>query len=516
MTMPENAITKPLLPWMIAAALLLAAPMAAQAQDASAADAEVPAESERAEEPMALADLIEQVESAVVRISTDRGIGSGFLADGRGLVVTNFHVVFRARRATVVFANGRSLEVAGWAAVSPEKDLAVLRVRSDEPLPTIPLRAELPRKGESVVAFGAPLGLDFTVSQGIISALRTSESLRKVIPGMFGPSAFDPDTQWIQTTTPISPGNSGGPLVDEQGRVVGVNTASRSDGQNLNFAVASTEVASLLSKVSDTFLPLPVEGRPGVEAFEPPAVPSAYEEFDYAPGGADLLGQTGAEGFDDAAWFPAGFNAPTYANFKIAEGSLTFSSLATAGNRVRTEATPRIAGLGRRLAAPIRADLTTTLYLSFLVRPEDDGGGFLNGFFGVYLDGPGSADLFIGAGGSPRTYRLETRGGSGRACSGVSPVAGETALLVVRADLQPGRDVFTLYVNPEPGEPEPIAGSVKEDLDIGSFQTLVIYSTGAFSLDELRIGATYDQVTPTAAEAPSGPDKARAAEESTP
>ncbi len=503
--MPDNAIAKTLLPWMIVAVLLLAAPMAAAADDAADADPEgdavaADAESEHLEQPMPLADLIEQVESAVVRISTDRGIGSGFLVDGSGLVVTNFHVIFRARRATVVFANGRSLEVAGWAAVAPDKDLAVLRVRSEQPLPTIPLRAELPRKGEAVVGFGAPLGLDFTVSQGIVSALRTSEELRKVIPEMFGPSAFAPNTQWIQTTTPISRGNSGGPLVDEQGRVVGVNTASRSDGQNLNFAVASTEIGSLLSDVSDTFLPLPVEGRPGVKAFEPPATPAAYEGFDYAPGGADLLGQGGGEGFDDAAWFPSGFNAPTYANFKIAEGSLAFSSLATAGNRVQTEATPRIAGLGRRLATPIRAEQTTTLYLSLLVRPEDDGGGFLNGFFGVYLDGPGSADLFIGAGGSPRTYRLETRGGRGLACSGVSPVAGETALLVVRAGLQPGRDVFTLYVNPTPGAPEPISGTLKEDLDVGGFQTLVIYSTGAFSLDELRIGATYDQVTPTVPE----------------
>ncbi len=499
--MLDKAIAKTLLPWMIVAALLaalLAAPMAAGADDGPAAAAEGDAESEHPAQPMPLADLIEQVESAVVRISTDRGIGSGFIVDGRGLVVTNFHVVFRARRATVVFANGRSLEVAGWAAVAPDKDLAVLRVRSEQPLPTIPLRAELPRKGEAVVGFGAPLGLDFTVSQGIISALRTSEELRKVIPEMFGPSTFAPNTQWIQTTTPISPGNSGGPLVDEQGRVVGVNTASRSDGQNLNFAVASTEIGSLLTDVSDTFLPLPVEGRPGVKAFEPPAAtPSAYEGFDYAPGGGDLLGQGGGEGFDDAAWFPSGFNAPTYANFKIAEGSLAFASLATAGNRVQTEATPRIAGLGRRFATPIRAEQTTTLYLSLLVRPEDDGGGFLNGFFGVYLDGPGSADLFIGAGGSPRTYRLETRGGRGLACSGVSPVAGETALLVVRADLQQGRDVFTLYVNPEPEAPEPISGAVKEDLDVGGFQTLVIYSTGAFSLDELRIGATYEQVTPT-------------------
>ena len=512
--MLDKATAKTLLPWMIAAALL-AAPMAAGADDATAAGDEVRAESERAEEPMPLADLIEQVESAVVRISTDRGIGSGFVVDGRGLVVTNFHVVFRARRATVVFANGRSLEVAGWAAVAPEKDLAVLRVRSEQPLPTIPLRAELPRKGEAVIGFGAPLGLDFTVSQGIISALRTSEELRKVIPEMFGPSAFAPNTQWIQTTTPISPGNSGGPLVDEAGRVVGVNTASRSDGQNLNFAVASTEIGSLLSDVSDTFLPLPVEGRPGVKAFEPPGTPFAYEGFDDAPGGADLLGQSGGEGFDDAAWFPAGFNAPTYANFKIAPGSLAFASLATAGNRVRTEATPRIAGLGRRFATPIRAEQTTTLYLSLLVRPEDDGGGFLNGFFGVYLDGPGSSDLFIGAGGSPRTYRLETRGGRGLACSGVSPGAGETALLVVRADLQPGRDVFTLYVNPEPGAPEPISGAVKEDLDIGGFQTLVIYSTGAFCLDELRTGATYEQVTPTSPEAPSEPDQARDPETST-
>jgi hypothetical protein len=78
--------------------------------------------------------------------------------------------------------------------------------------------------------------------------------------------------------------------------------------------------------------------------------------------------------------------------------------------------------------------------------------------------------------------------------SAVTPVVGETVLLVVRADLQPGTDVFTLYVNPDPCQPEPASGVVKSDLDLGDVSAIVIYSTGAFSLDELRLGSTFEAV----------------------
>ncbi|HEU5311591.1 MAG TPA: hypothetical protein VFV24_09085, partial [Candidatus Eisenbacteria bacterium] len=225
----------------------------------------------------------------------------------------------------------------------------------------------------------------------------------------------------------------------------------------------------------------------------------ANEHFDYTPAGADLLGQNGGLGFD-GPWFPSGFNAFFHDTYDIAEDSLHFGDLAVTGNRTESGPTFAIAGLGRNLTVPIPADAATTKYLGLLLRPEGTlGEGALNGFFGVYLDGNGNSDLFVGKPGSDPTgeYVIEDRGGSGQVSSGVVPVVGETVLLVVRADLQPGTDTFTLYVNPDPCGPEPASGTVKSDLDLGDVSALVIYSTGAFSLDELRLGSSFESVMRT-------------------
>ena len=85
------------------------------------------------------------------------------------------------------------------------------------------------------MAFGAPLGLSFTSSKGIISALRKEEEMRD-------PLGADVKGNWLQTDTPISPGDSGGPLVDRYGRVVGMNTMQLTSGQNLNFAVSAQDI----------------------------------------------------------------------------------------------------------------------------------------------------------------------------------------------------------------------------------------------------------------------------------
>ena len=91
---------------------------------------------------------------------------------------------------------------------------------------------------------------------------------------------------------------------------------------------------------------------------------------------------------------------------------------------------------------------------------------------------------------------IENRGGFGQVSSGVATVAGQTAFLVVRADFLAGNDLFTLHVNPAPGAPEPTTGVLKSDLNLGSVSRIGIYSTGAFSVDEIRLGATYEDVTP--------------------
>jgi len=92
---------------------------------------------------------------------------------------------------------------------------------------------------------------------------------------------------------------------------------------------------------------------------------------------------------------------------------------------------------------------------------------------------------------------LETRGGFGQVPSGTSTDVGHTALLVVKAQFLPGNDIFTLYTNPKPsGGSEPSGGAVKSDLDLGVVSKVGIYSSGAFTVDEIRIGTSYDDVVP--------------------
>ena len=229
-----------------------------------------------------------------------------------------------------------------------------------------------------------------------------------------------------------------------------------------------------------------------------------HEPFDYSPPGADLLGQGGGTGFL-GPWYASGFNAPIHDSHDIAAGSLSLDGGDGTGGRVRSASTNAISGVGRDLLSPIGTNDFATFYWSFLVRPEGTlGGGALNGFFGVYLDGTGDSDLFVGKPGSDPIgrYVLENRGGAQQVQSGASPVIGETALLVVRADMRPGPDAFTLYVNPNPCLSEPATGTVKSDLDLGDVASLVIYSTGEFSLDELRAGFTFESVVTCAANEP--------------
>ena len=107
-------------------------------------------------------------------------------------------------------------------------------------LPALELADALPRKGESVVTFGAPKGLSFSASEGIVSAVREGKELTDYVEGLPG--------TWIQTTAPISSGNSGGPLVKRDGRVTGMNTMVLLTGQNLNFAISSVDVADVLKQ----------------------------------------------------------------------------------------------------------------------------------------------------------------------------------------------------------------------------------------------------------------------------
>ncbi len=227
-----------------------------------------------------------------------------------------------------------------------------------------------------------------------------------------------------------------------------------------------------------------------------PNYPLVYEGFDYSPPGVDLLGANGGESFA-GPWELANANA----KYSVGAGSLSYPGLATTGNRVTTPAITSgvIPSISRTLSTPI-GQPDTTQYLSFLVRPEGTlNEGNFNGFIGFLLDGA-TSDLFIGkpGDGAIDQFVLENRGGTLQHASGVTVEVGQEYLLVVRADFAAGNDVFTLYIDPVPGAEEPLSGIVKNDVDVGIINSLLLYSTGAFSIDEIRIGSSFADVVPTA------------------
>lgn len=159
------------------------------------------------------------------------GHGSGYLYSDDGIIVTNYHVVRGAAALNIRLRSGASYRADTLLGYDVSHDVAVVRTTGlvASPLPTE--IGELVKVGEKVVAIGAPLGLESTVSEGIISALRN-------VAG----------TQTIQTTASISPGSSGGPLLNEFGRVIGLTTSHLRDGQNLNLVVSARHIAELLDR----------------------------------------------------------------------------------------------------------------------------------------------------------------------------------------------------------------------------------------------------------------------------
>ena len=185
-----------------------------------------------------LVKLIDKTKPAVVSVRTDDGLGSGFIVDA-DLVVTNYHVIKGASTATVKRVDGVTIKVEGLRFIDPQRDIAVLHVPAiGHGIALLSLAQENPRQGQDVIAMGNPLGFEFSVTRGIVSAVRTAESLKSILPGI------DLAGTWIQTDVAISPGNSGGPLVLMTGQVAGMNTFSRRGSQNLNLAISSVDIAT--------------------------------------------------------------------------------------------------------------------------------------------------------------------------------------------------------------------------------------------------------------------------------
>lgn len=182
-----------------------------------------------------LPELVRRIKPSAVAIETfdARGEklsrGSGFFID-YDRVVTNRHVIDGAHRAEVHLHTGSSFPVRNVLAVDAEADVALLKVDAPrQVVRPLPLDRTSPQEGESIVIIGNPFGLEGSVTNGIVSAVRD-------IPG-FG--------RIIQITAPISPGSSGSPVVNMHGQVIGVATLQVTGGQSVNFAIPSDRVAQL-------------------------------------------------------------------------------------------------------------------------------------------------------------------------------------------------------------------------------------------------------------------------------
>lgn len=162
--------------------------------------------------------------------------GTGFFANARGLVITSHHLVDQARLIKIKTRDGKLYNTVKVIAARPEVDVAVLEVTDLKvPRPFLPLGdSELVRVGEPIVVIGHPLGLEYTLSSGLVSALRAAE-----INGL----------DLIQFSAPVSPGCSGGPIINSGGQVIGVVCLSHPEGQNLNFAIPINYPRQLLARL---------------------------------------------------------------------------------------------------------------------------------------------------------------------------------------------------------------------------------------------------------------------------
>jgi|SRR5579863_728442 len=166
-----------------------------------------------------------------------KSLGSGFIISSDGLILTNNHVIAEAERITVRLSDRREF-VGTVVGKDPKSDLALLRIRPEEALPMVQLGdSERLMVGEWAIAIGNPFGLDHTVTVGVISATgRTNLGLT------------DHDN-FIQTDASINFGNSGGPLLNAKGQVIGINTAIVASGQGIGFAIPINAARSVVSEL---------------------------------------------------------------------------------------------------------------------------------------------------------------------------------------------------------------------------------------------------------------------------
>ncbi|MEM4263812.1 MAG: trypsin-like peptidase domain-containing protein [Candidatus Woesearchaeota archaeon] len=173
--------------------------------------------------------IIEKAVKAVVSVRTNTGVGSGVIVDERGYVVTNYHVIDGATSAGILTYD-KELHQVALVAVDVDRDLALLQIFNGTFTEMGFADSDMAKVGQSVLAIGNPGGLDFTVTEGIVSAVNREINGKK----------------YIQTDVPINPGNSGGPLVDTSGRILGINQKKISGFEGVGFAIPADDVKAFV------------------------------------------------------------------------------------------------------------------------------------------------------------------------------------------------------------------------------------------------------------------------------
>ncbi|MES2708885.1 MAG: trypsin-like peptidase domain-containing protein [Verrucomicrobiota bacterium] len=237
---------------------------AAAALSTAASDADL-YRTDSAARTQSVKDLVNNIGDRVVLVKTPSGLGSGFMIHQDGYLITNDHVVAGETQVTVtVFAQGdKGMDKQTWENVkivgtNAEMDLALLKIETPDKrqFPTVPLGdSDELKQGQPVFAIGAPLGLERSVSQGIVSLKNRLEDGR----------------MYIQTTTQINPGNSGGPLFNLRGEVIGVNNMKivSTGAEGLGFAIPSAVLKTFL-KNRDAFAYDPANPNAGFRYNKPP------------------------------------------------------------------------------------------------------------------------------------------------------------------------------------------------------------------------------------------------------
>jgi serine protease Do len=220
------------------------------------------------------------------RLYSSESLGSGFIIHRDGYIVTNNHVIDRARQIKITLLDGRQFD-AELISADVEADLAILKINADKPLPTLELGDSSDLMiGEPTVAVGNPFGFSHTVSTGIVSALHRDID------------ASDERVKFrdlIQTDAAINPGNSGGPLLNVYGQVIGINTAIRSDAQNIGFAIQINRLRDLIPNLMNpaqvTKLDIPLKLKEVRKIIQPATVQTTVVRADDSAQVVSIAGQ---------------------------------------------------------------------------------------------------------------------------------------------------------------------------------------------------------------------------------